>query len=225
MIHIISPHIDDAIFSCGGLIDFLHQKRIRVNVNYVFTFSSWTNPFAIEPARHPSDPNYVSQLRKNEEHEVRLLYDYTIRFFDLHDFSLRGADSENGFVVEEIQGALKGIITPEDISIWPIGIFHPDHLLIRKIADRYAARGYKLLFYEDLPYLIFNKGETETHLSQLQKMGYKPYTIPFNIETKINAMRLYKSQLSNEWLRDITSHTRHHDNNNHHERIWSTGDF
>jgi LmbE family N-acetylglucosaminyl deacetylase len=157
----ISPHLDDAVFSCGGLIAKLIQAKEPVLIVNIFS-------------ENPEQPN-----RRQEESEVAKYLNLDVLYlaeFDaiyrhpsykslLHLFS-RIEPSDRGRLpdlADKLRKLLDGI--HYEAIYLPLGIgWHVDHLLTFELGQRIADRQ-KLRFYEDTPYCLLPQF-TEHRLQQ-----------------------------------------------------------
>jgi LmbE family N-acetylglucosaminyl deacetylase len=154
----ISPHLDDAVFSCAGTIARLVADGPVVVVNV----------FSRYPADVHRGPVRITRKRFDEETKAAALLGFTSVCLDETDAALRHpayASSANLFrppVAEDIHrlGALAGKITDYLSSIdydslyLPLGIgWHVDHLLCHLATKELHLRP-TTFFYEDSPYCL-----------------------------------------------------------------------
>ena len=140
---IISPHIDDAFFSLGGLL--LKDRRERQLVVDIFSISSFHK---LKLSREK-----VTQIRKEEElsNAKRLGIDV--------DF-LPFLDGRNDYdlprLTASISQAIGKHVREGDRIFFPLAISeHMDHVVASLAGLQLAAEGRKrVYFYEDLPYAI-----------------------------------------------------------------------
>ncbi len=172
----LSPHFDDVVLSCAGLVWEQVQAGQQVQV--------WTvcagEPAPGQPlsafarqlhARWETGTNAVAVRRAEDEAACTLLGAQT-RFWDLPDCIYRRLPDEtwlvNGeedlwkavdpgeeVVVDRLVGWLEAGLQPQDRLISPLTLGnHVDHFLVRAAAERAALEsGCELWYYPDYPYV------------------------------------------------------------------------
>lgn len=147
----ISPHIDDAVFSCGGTLARMCQEG-RVLVIYVF-----------------SNYGKDTDQRKREEEKSAKRFGYDYEFLDLKDHSQRDwfgflPFRRNRLMKEKrdrkwlhlICDRLKPRLQELEYGqiYFPLGVgFHIDHELCFHLGISRFNKG-KTFFYEDIPYAL-----------------------------------------------------------------------
>lgn len=221
VINIISPHIDDAILSIGGLIAKLRKSGNQVMIRYIFTFSNWTNQNSISGKQYSSDAKTVTSLRKNEEQAVSRLFDYKYEFLDYYDCPLRLQNpKEDATTSDLITVSLKKLINKSHPCFFPLGIDHPDHILIAEIGSKLRNGGYNAFFYEDLPWFSSANYDYRSLTSLIRGKGLEPMILRIDMDSKMEAIKLYKSQVSNSWIKDIINYSYNLNDNAFYERFW-----
>jgi len=217
----VSPHLDDAIISCGGLIHRLIKLGIKVKIITVFAGSStgnlspfaewmqkeWNLPFDAPGARRTEDLNAISSIGAEAIH---LQFPCSIYRFDLKTGKFLYTSKTDIFsgeclqepkilpdMIQEINTKIN-IRTPEILFI-PLSIGgHIDHILTRKALEAiYLPEEKKrLIYYEDFPYVLryFNL-QNESKKQEIN--GLQSLIIQLSIsdlESREFASRCYKSQ-------------------------------
>ncbi len=216
----VSPHLDDAVLSCGGLIHRQIQAGASVLIATIFagapsrsTLSSFaaklhaqwghlTDPIA---ARREEDRRamlvlgadstyleYPDAIYRSEE--ISFLYPCEDALFGtLHPADLR--------LVSQLAKAIVEICSPPLSTIYaPLAVGnHVDHQLAREAALTLHCRSYPVIFYEDYPYV-----EVPGALMRgLERISIERWTeeVHFldegNLATKIRAIAAYGSQMKN----------------------------
>jgi len=221
-ITIVSPHIDDAILSLGGLIRNTTGAENRVSVQYVFSISDWVNPDSIDGAPPSTGQASITEIRKKEEALVCSELGYQYDFFDFMDLPLRKgeATSEMNGLIGDIKNKLEKTLHPSDDCFFPLGFGHPDHKVVNEIGLNLLARGYEVLFYEDLPYAAYGDYNYEERCSFLKQEGLEPVLVEINIGQKLKTLKLYASQMSEKWLTGIMNYAYCLSDNRFYERYW-----
>jgi hypothetical protein len=219
---IISPHIDDAVLSIGGFLCHLNRHKIDINISYIFSISNWTNPNSIVPCTVERDVELVTCERKNEEKTASEALGYRYDFAEFLDWPIRDQSNRS---FSKLKMDLYHYFTEKfnfyDTLFFPIGISHPDHYIIGEIARILSEENFKIIYYEDLPYFArYGATDRSRIYEKLIKWNLKPMTIPINIQDKLEAVNIYKSQVSQQWINEIENYSYSLTNNNHLERLW-----
>lgn len=210
----LSPHLDDAVLSCGGQIAQRARAGERIWVVTVFagsprgglsplagSFHQWWGLGADAPA-----------ARRKEDRAALALVAARPVHWRLQDCIYRRT-AEGVFLYPD-QACLWGPLHPQDEELVPLlarrmarlprsatlcvplaAGRHVDHRLVRQGAE---ATGRPLLYYEDYPY-------AEVAQAVETALGQGPWTcqeVPLGEEAlaaKVAAVRCYRSQLSTFW--------------------------
>jgi len=218
---ILSPHLDDAALSCGGLLHALQGVS-----TLVVTICSGNPPRVTGPdgvGKVPARRGHVSpRIRRSEDiaamHAVgsefvhlsfpdaiyrrspqtgKLIY----RSARERWLASRAADAA---YVEELYLLLRRLCLDLGgiLLISPMGIGdHVDHQITAGLAVRLAAAGASLLFYEDFPYVAdprSGRGDGDGPQAALARLRLTPverFTVPVQVESKMQLLRHYASQV------------------------------
>ncbi len=162
---VLSPHRDDAAFSCGLLLVSLLRQGGELSIVNVCTFSAYA------PYLDATDMHRVTQVTSARATEdgmfiTNLLSVSGAAFeqINLVDLQWQDAPLRNHYPDEQVltsavneqdRIALSKVfstLSATDLLLVPAGIGdHVDHLLVRDAATS-ACSSSKMLFYEDLPY-------------------------------------------------------------------------
>ena len=175
----ISPHFDDAVLSCGGLIWEQTQAGIPVEiwtinagdppletVSELITrvHAMWKTGSPQEPVRQRriEDQNAAKQVGAKLIHFP--MVDAIYRSSNLGDFFYKQDvfdpihPKEIG-IVEDVANLLKINIVASDTIICPLALGrHVDHIIARKAVE---SIGCKIWYYADIPYLFRHVDELE----------------------------------------------------------------
>lgn len=168
----ISPHIDDAILSCGGLIAKFSKEKKKILIVTVFTEG-------------------INKKRKNEDNELCKLLNVDYIHLRLTDVVKR----KNELSWEKIKDKLiKRIeIQKNEVLYFPLGIGeHIDHLLVRKVGESFKKN--KVYFWEDYPYKMYNSVQIELLKLREHFLLNKVENIEDFLDTKRRLIGVYKSQ-------------------------------
>lgn len=175
---IFCPHTDDAIFSLGDyIID---------NPDNIFTIAS---AFAGLPTDEVGHKKHT-QLRKEHDEACSMI----------------NANVINGDLLDDVYGKqdedhliewIKSIIVNFDNIYIPIGIYHPDHVLLSNTLFNLMKDFDKTYFiYSELPYRVLYPDLHKHRLRQF-KSEYSIENIGINFTPhKIDAIKKYNSQIA-----------------------------
>lgn len=212
----ISPHFDDVVFSCGGLLAQLRGIS-SVLVITVFSgvgegFSSKTGKKFILDCGYESGEELFNR-RKMEEKKVAIMLEYKTQLMNFPDAIFRyekgflgkkhfyndsahlfGEVNKNDKVMGVLEKELNELINKyskrETMIYFPLGLGgHVDHKIVSFIGKNLKWR--KIYYYEDFPYVTYDKGIS------LDGMKLKIVLTPKKIlKEKYQAMLEYKSQIN-----------------------------
>jgi LmbE family N-acetylglucosaminyl deacetylase len=170
----ISPHFDDAVLSCGGLIWKQTQKGIPVEIWTVCAGDAPPGPLSLlamvchQQWGIESAEDVVAARRLENQEAAALVGAETVNF-SIPDCIYRRSPTgellypEEVFVpihpceknlAEEIAAVLTSELQPDDVVVSPLAIGgHLDHVLARLAAEHLDR---PVRYYADIPYLINN---------------------------------------------------------------------
>jgi len=209
-----SPHIDDVVLSCGGLISKLEEKEILV----VTIFSDYSGEIYSRHAKcylnslKFDNANEYFNSRKKEEKLAAKILDFDFEWLDFPEAIFRfkkklifnnffytktsklfGSVSREDkkimpFIRNKIKRILKTYSNTRSKLYFPLGIGnHIDHQILNEIGMDFQKN--EIFFYEDFPYCseVKNFGR---HLK-----SKKVFLSEKDLKTKLKAITAYKSQL------------------------------
>jgi LmbE family N-acetylglucosaminyl deacetylase len=220
----LSPHLDDAVLSCGGAIHCHTSAGEPVRVITIFAGDATPglelSPFALEQHEHWGDPPRPMALRRAEDGAALTLLDAEARPLDYLDAVYR-AGADGGWLYGS-EAALWGEIHPADpvgregaealaerlagflpaaapaVLYAPLGVgHHVDHQIVHAAARRLLERGCRVAFYEDYPYAE-QPGAAEAALEAAGAQGWRAEIVPLDARdliAKIAALAYYRSQM------------------------------
>jgi LmbE family N-acetylglucosaminyl deacetylase len=168
----LSPHFDDAVLSCGGLI-FEHSRQgLPVEIWTIFAGDAPDGPLSPLALRcHIDwgipDPHTLVAVRREEDQTAAAIVGAETVHFSLPDCIYRLSEQGEPLYPEEvfapfhpfdmgldadIAAVLAGELTEDDILVAPLAIGqHVDHRLARLAAERLQR---PLRYYADIPYVL-----------------------------------------------------------------------
>jgi LmbE family N-acetylglucosaminyl deacetylase len=222
----LSPHLDDAVLSCGGSIYQQAQRGESVAVITMFSASpppgKPLSPFArsLHDRWHASalsaDFDDPPSARRTEDHRALsvLSENITVIHHPLPDCIYR-LDPATGSALYASESAIFGPVHPADpafaalsqlpeippgaVLYAPLAVGgHVDHRLLRKVALACDAPPGEIRFYEDYPYAA-QPGAVDSALGGAE---WEPVIVPLDeaaLSTKIASIAEYHSQISTFW--------------------------
>lgn len=219
----VSPHFDDAAFSCGGMIHRLTASGAQVTVMTVMG-GRHTGALPRSPilddlhARWAAGEDPLRTRQAEDIEALRCLHAKPLHM-DLTDCVYRSVAGQPLYATEE---SLFGAVHPSDCApafldamplpeaeealvIWlPLGVGkHVDHQITRDWGRRLLAKKparWKLRWYAEFPYFA-----DESAIDQALDAFYLPLTPSHvaldeaDLEARLHAMSRYESQLSTFW--------------------------
>ena len=168
----LSPHFDDAVLSCGGLIFEQSRQGIQAEIWTIFAGDApdgVLSPLALRCHRDWGIPDVheLLEIRRAEDQDAASIVGAEVARFSLPDcIYRRTAEGESLYPDEvfvpfhpadlgldaDIAEALAAELMPEDVLVSPLAIGdHIDHRLARMAAERLER---PLRYYADIPYVF-----------------------------------------------------------------------
>lgn len=204
---VLSPHLDDAIWSLGGCLKSF-SKRYDVQIVNIFS----TQTYIYEKIE---DPSVASDVRKKEDLQATKLAGIShVWYLDLPESLLRGYSKEQMFrdseselndsIVNTLRDKLKEIILPTDVVLIPAGFGgHVDHIIIRNVAVNIPCIH---IYYEELPYAARS---TRRSVAENFLVERRELLLPAESLDKQNhsiLIQIYKSQIAEHRSNQINSY-------------------
>jgi LmbE family N-acetylglucosaminyl deacetylase len=215
----LSPHLDDAVLSTGGIVDAVVRAGERA---VVATFCTADPPDDLDPiardlhARWGNPPDPYGDRRREDEAACALL-GAEARHLGLHDAIYRrhyGAFTELFAPIPERDSAFGTIVAAalERVveQLTPVAIYaplavglHVDHQHVLGAARR--LRDAPLFYYEDQPYSsgIYGRDDTVERALARVVVPLVQEPRPIDLPRKMAAIRCYKSQLDELFGADL----------------------
>jgi LmbE family N-acetylglucosaminyl deacetylase len=206
----LSPHLDDAVFSAGGLI--FEQARAGTPVEI------WTimcgDPHLIEVSPYAqslhiqwgfSSAEETVRRRREEDRTAAAIVGASTSHFDFLDCIYRRDRNGDWFYTDifvppheadasyptQIAGAISSRLQPDDRIVCPLALgSHVDHVLVRRAAE---LLGRPLRYITDIPYYLYNPGGFGSAADGMKETAHR-ITEP-GLERWIEAALAYPSQL------------------------------
>ena len=206
----LSPHLDDAVLSAGGLI--YDQTHAGISVEIWTVMCGYAPEEAVSPFAQLlhgmwgfSSAEETTRMRRAEDKNAAAIVGASVRHFDFLDcIYRRGPDGEwlysdvflpprpeDAAIPAQIVEAMSPHLQPDDMLICQLSVgSHVDHVLVRQGAE---LLGRSLRYDIDVPY-IFYKPEEVSPKSTGMKESIHPVTEE-GLNSWKEAILEYKSQL------------------------------
>lgn len=211
----ISPHLDDAILSCGNLIYDLKNNNKKIIIVTIFTKASkvvsqqakeFLNQSRYENANKLFEDRKIDDLKVCKFLGVRAVHmgfiDAAWRHYNRKLIYRSNERQYSGRIsykdkdlIKELTRKLNRMIDNNNkiLLLSPLGIGnHIDHLIVNNIVNKIKI---DKIFWEDFPY------NTKGNNFKRRLYLYKKYDLLFKIDNsnfskKVNLIKLYKSQFN-----------------------------
>ncbi len=192
---VISPHLDDAILSCAGLL----AARPRSTVATVYTARAPAPGLLTDWDQRCGFPDAGAAMACRLAEDQRALgivgaTGVALEFLDSQYTA--SADEDTPRLIERLLRLLASL-APASVAM-PLGLFHCDHVRVSDAAlkVRDALPGVAWYGYEDVPYR-FRPGVVQARLSQLHARGVTATPVHLAVDTqrKAKAIGAYPTQL------------------------------
>jgi LmbE family N-acetylglucosaminyl deacetylase len=144
MLVVISPHLDDAVFSCGAL---LAERECRVFTICAGIPAETVAPGIFDAAAGLASAADAIRARRAEDDCAAEVLGMEVVHLDALEDQYR-ADTPPT-IAEAVTEALMGL-DEHDIVLAPLGLRHPDHVRVAKAVRAQAPA--QTWLYEELPY-------------------------------------------------------------------------
>ncbi|MBV9690363.1 MAG: PIG-L family deacetylase [Ktedonobacteraceae bacterium] len=219
----LSPHFDDAVFSCGGTLGMQVSCGLRPLVITVFggmpSSDMRLSPFAQQVhstmgGDAAQNPEALVQRRRKEDataldylqvdylwlNYLDAIYRGNPAYYTTYSQLFGGEINPNDFPIDK-QFAQDLLALQERLpdTAWyaPLGVGgHVDHQLVTSAADRLVQAGAKVYFYEELPYAL-QEGAVQARLNELGG-AFEPRLVEMSemLPLRLEATKLYVSQIA-----------------------------
>ena len=218
----LSPHFDDAVLSCGGLIFEQNRQAIQVEIWTIFAGNPPPGPLSQFAHDNHSLWGLTSgeetvAMRTAEDEEAASIVGAELIHFDIPDCIYRRSPkgeylytetviisphrAERGLPIR-IRTALRSELRQDDLLVCPLALGgHVDHSLVRQAAE---ALHLPLLYYADVPYILNNLQILDSTAGSLESQLYP--VSEAGLETWLKGVFAYRSQLDSLFKGEGTLH-------------------
>lgn len=215
---VVSPHMDDAILSCGGLL-----KQLLGSVECLTLTVCTADPVDVDP-KHPPHGIALPSLRRKEE--MAALNDLGCKLvqLDLLDAIYRRDQHSSAILYPSLQSIWSMPLPQDDFQkqalrsrilslagqsgerptlfISPLGIgHHVDHILCTQVILSIISSTDEILLYEDFPYVVDQGAhvgiadDASLALKRLGLKGTQSFEQECNTDQKMKWIAHYESQI------------------------------
>jgi LmbE family N-acetylglucosaminyl deacetylase len=216
---VISPHMDDAILSCGGLLDFLLKKLECLTVTVCTA-----DP---ENVSHENPPHGIAlpSARRNEEVAALNALGCSLVQLDLLDAIYRRNPTTGALLYPTMESIWSMPLVQDEFQfqalrsrllslcgqtserptliLSPMGIgHHVDHILSTQVALSVVGSANEILLYEDFPYVVDQGAhvgvadDAQRAMQRLGVTGVECFEQECDTSRKINWISYYASQIN-----------------------------
>ena len=185
----LSPHLDDAVLSCGGIIFEERKAGIAVEIwNWMSgipapdaSLSDLACSVHAEWGLASATAKEAIGRRLDEDRLATARVDALPRYFNFLDCIYRSDEDGNMLYTKEVFASphpadaslvrkIAKVITenlqPDDVLISPLTIgAHPDHVIVRRAAEK---TGHPLSYYVDIPYILWHSEQLAEITQKMQ---------------------------------------------------------
>lgn len=209
-VYIISPHLDDALWSLGGLIacENVWKNTTIINVfsHSLFANGNLTNPVHATELRVAEDTAAVSEVRNARV--INLGYSEAVnRGVDLNNIFNESYEPPE-YLLDLILKDIKMHIPSKSVILLPAGFGNNiDHIFVRYCAATLEV-DYTVYYYEDMPYAARSKNmAAANNWLQKRRLNRRDYRISREVIDKhIYLYNIYTTQTKDTHRDQISSH-------------------
>jgi LmbE family N-acetylglucosaminyl deacetylase len=207
----LSPHFDDAVLSCGGLIYEQTRQGVQAEIWTILAGDPPPGPLS-EFAREnhalwgmTSGAETVA-MRRDEDETAASIVGADLVHFDIPDCIYRRSPKGEYLYTEtvmtsphpsdrrlpiRIAAALKSELRIDDWLVCPLSLgSHVDHVLVRRAAESLQR---PLLYYADVPYVLNNPETLEPAITTLESQHFR--VSETGLEAWLDGVAAYRSQV------------------------------
>lgn len=197
---VISPHLDDAVLSCGGALA-AHPGSTVVTVQTAHVpalagATTWDRSCGFRPG------DDVMGRRQDEDRAALGLVGASPRWLGVVEGQYTAKPDVAG-----IRRALNELLATDrsPVVLFPLGIGHADHALVSDVVVELAAGDpdRSWIAYDDLPYRELFPGDVERRLAAIAERGVEIDSVELEVDSdrrrKLAAVRRYRSQCRPLW--------------------------
>jgi LmbE family N-acetylglucosaminyl deacetylase len=207
----ISPHFDDAVLSCGGLIADQTRDGNPVEIWTICAGEAPEGPlsnFAKQTHKDWGTGNAAStvRIRREEDRDAAKHVGAEILHFNFPDCIYRRASNKSLLypmsifspwnpsecnLYKDIAASIKERLQQDDVLVCPLAIGnHVDHIMVRLALESLDT---SLLYYADIPYLLNRPGSLQSVVAGLMEKTY-PVSAQ-GLHAWIDGISAYRSQV------------------------------
>ncbi len=207
----LSPHLDDAVLSAGGLIHEQTKSGLPVGIwSFMCGFPDESELTEYAKVLHTAwgtgTAEETTRLRREEDKRAAAIVGAKPVHFDFLDCIYRRGKNGEALYTDiyappheaeadlpaQIAQTLMARLEPDDVAVCPLGIgSHVDHVIVRKAAEMLKR---PLVYYADIPYLLKNPQELGPKTAGM-KESVQPVA-EAGLKSWMDAVEAYSSQIT-----------------------------
>ncbi len=214
----LSPHLDDAILSCGGLIYAQRQAAERVSVLTLCAGSPEQGALSTLAQEYESAWSKTGDgLARRRAENAGILSDWGVQSWESNtpDAIYRAAgeafyyktrtdlfrephprDASSLLPIWEARVKQLPVGVQSTLLYAPLGIGgHVDHEITRRLGQLMGEAGWQVWFYEDYPYLELEPDGVAAAQCRFGDRNWTSKITPINAQAKVEAVLGYRTQI------------------------------
>jgi LmbE family N-acetylglucosaminyl deacetylase len=234
----ISPHFDDAVLSCGGLIWEQTHSGVPVEIWTVNAGDPPQGPVSdlinrVHTQWQTGTPQETVALRRSEDKNAARRVGATARHLGMIDALYRRTNTgtlmytvdvfdpihpREAGIVEEAARQISANLTQYDTLVCPLAIGeHVDHVITRKALE---SLGRPLWYYADIPYLLKHPEQLAPVIAGMSEKTF--FISPQGLEAWQESIAAHASQVSSlfEDVQDMRTQIKNYQLANNGLTIW-----
>jgi len=199
---ILSPHIDDAVFSCW--YSLYYQPTIIINV---FSGLPPVNTNKLWDFLGGETNGYKMMNLRKQENDIALSKTNAIyKYLDFLDNQYRKVKISRDKLFFQILNEIPKDEKPLILVPLANGLLykHPDHLLLQEVGIKLANRKFRVAFYPDVPYMYYPSHASDKYINKLVSKASRALNLELkpvvnqltndDIINRLKAAKSYKTQ-------------------------------
>lgn len=191
---VVSPHYDDAVFSCGGLLASMPGSTVvtvcTARPDDTQPLTDWDNRCGF-----PSSGEAMRARAVENRNALALLHAQGVDLEFLDGQYLRAPRNSTDLLADTLLATIAEF-QPASVFV-PLGLFHADHVLVSDVLMTLEQRlaGIRWFAYADIPYCK-QAERVRQRLAALSGRGVhsEPFPLQLDNESKAAAVEAYRSQ-------------------------------
>lgn len=224
---VISPHVDDAFLSLGGLLTNTGVKKV-IDVFPISKFHRFDKSLREQG---------ITGIRRAEELLNSRITGVEVEFLPFAEGRMRGYKHwhttplwpSEARMISRVKGIIRNEMADFDNVFFPLGTgHHVDHLLVASIGFGFVTEGKEanLYFYEDMPYTVHRDMCEFVYMNpETDAKSLAARLLQFDPKKKLRVCSTYRSQVDSRDIRAILRYAKKLANDGkYYERVFRIAD-